>query len=228
MATLAVILFTVSLIGLLIGLISPKTVIRWGNQKNRKQVLIVYGITMVISFLLIGAFSNVDQSKTSINQRGSKPTITFSKELIRIGDHSIPDSIERGFDFREYNGTALDQIDKTIEGYKPGDVISIPFKKDVEVEVYYNESIDEEHSEFKILPDSRESKNLQYVMQGKRRSYKVNADRAIAFLSPWLYTPYGDGGQIKLLFKYVTKEGQKGTKEWVFDVGKNPKVYGTE
>lgn len=64
-------LFTVCSIALIIGLINPNFVIRWGAQekKNRKNVLKYYGVGILIFFVLTGAFSGNSDQDTAKDTR---------------------------------------------------------------------------------------------------------------------------------------------------------------
>jgi len=65
MAALFLFLFFISLFLLIIGLLSPKKVIRWGNNPTRKKVLIYFGIATILFFILTGVFA--DTSKNSLD-----------------------------------------------------------------------------------------------------------------------------------------------------------------
>lgn len=54
MEGLFVLLFLISLVALLIGLINPKIVVKWGNKRTRAKVFLYYGLSMVIFFILFG------------------------------------------------------------------------------------------------------------------------------------------------------------------------------
>ena len=56
MDNLFLLLFFVCVIALIIGVIKPQLVIRWGDiqKRNRKNVLKYYGIGLVVSFILFG------------------------------------------------------------------------------------------------------------------------------------------------------------------------------
>lgn len=54
MNTLFAILFLLSLIVLIIGLFKPPLVIKWGKRRDRKMVLLLYGISALIFFILVG------------------------------------------------------------------------------------------------------------------------------------------------------------------------------
>lgn len=41
---------------------------------------------------------------------------------------------------------------------------------------------------------------------------------------PWVYVPYGDGGETELQFNYVLKDGTKGSKTWKFKLEKADKL----
>ncbi|MDA2028273.1 hypothetical protein VSY18_04960 [Bacillus albus] len=59
MNTLFALLFFVCLIALIIGIIKPQLVVRWGSEekRNRKSVLKFYGIGVVAMFILFGVTS---------------------------------------------------------------------------------------------------------------------------------------------------------------------------
>lgn len=54
MDNLFLLLFLVSIVALVVGLIKPELVVRWGNpeKKNRKSVLKVYGLAIIAFFIL--------------------------------------------------------------------------------------------------------------------------------------------------------------------------------
>jgi hypothetical protein len=54
MNTLFVILFLLSCVVLIIGLFKPALVIKWGEKKNRKMVLLIYGSIVILFFILVG------------------------------------------------------------------------------------------------------------------------------------------------------------------------------
>ena len=58
MDVLFALLFLMAFIGLVLGLVKPSISIRWGNKKNRKQVLKVYGIALIIFFAFFSITAN--------------------------------------------------------------------------------------------------------------------------------------------------------------------------
>lgn len=56
MAELFGVVFLIAIIGMIIGLIKPKLVLRWGEdgKKNRKRVVLYYGLAIFISIFMIG------------------------------------------------------------------------------------------------------------------------------------------------------------------------------
>jgi Predicted hydrolase (metallo-beta-lactamase superfamily) len=110
MAALFALLFLISFICLIIGLIRPQTVIRWGTIKTRKKALKYFGIPLMASFILIGITAPKTQPKV---QPDSKQEIKAEElattqetklgeikihyidvgqgdsELIQIGDENI-------------------------------------------------------------------------------------------------------------------------------------------
>ncbi len=51
---LILLLLILSLVGLVVGLISPKLAIRWGSRRTRGRVLLTYGLAAVVFFILFG------------------------------------------------------------------------------------------------------------------------------------------------------------------------------
>ncbi|WP_215831854.1 hypothetical protein [Pelorhabdus rhamnosifermentans] len=47
-------LFLLSLLILIVGIFKPTAVIRWGTVRNRKRVLLTYGITTFVLMMLVG------------------------------------------------------------------------------------------------------------------------------------------------------------------------------
>ena len=54
MENLFIVLFFLSLLGLIVGLVRPKLVIRWGNKRTRGRVILTYGLTTVVFIILYG------------------------------------------------------------------------------------------------------------------------------------------------------------------------------
>jgi hypothetical protein len=71
MENLFVLILLASIIMLLIGLFSPKTSLFWDkkNEPTRKRSSIIYGVSLVASFILIGVFA--DESETTSNSLSS-------------------------------------------------------------------------------------------------------------------------------------------------------------
>lgn len=67
MDNLFLLLFLLSLISLIIGIIKPNLVIRWGSpeKRNRKNVFKFYGVSMIVFFIIFGISTpSTDISKT--------------------------------------------------------------------------------------------------------------------------------------------------------------------
>jgi hypothetical protein len=239
-------LFLASLIALPIVLIKPSLLFRKKNM-SRKNAGLVVAILAFLFLILTGItapFSNTEPTATDnteetrqleTNTTKAQPTFSITKEEIKFGNRDIVSDYKRGFDYAEYNITALESIDKTITDYQPGQVMQVPFKDDVEIEIYFD-SLDLKSaglfgggSDFVIIQDEREpSSKGGRPRQGKVQSWKIENNRAVAHFPPWASVPYGDGGTTKLVLNLETKSGQKFSREWIFQVGKNPAVYDTE
>ena len=76
---LFLVIFLLSFLALVIGLIKPTLVIKWGTQeeKKRKNVLKYYGLGLVVSFILFGITSPNEETATTT----AKTTEKKEKEL---------------------------------------------------------------------------------------------------------------------------------------------------
>ncbi|MDP1455737.1 hypothetical protein Q8G37_04385 [Bacillus wiedmannii] len=81
MNTLFALLFFVCLIALIIGIIKPQLVVRWGSEekRNRKSVLKFYGIGVVAMFILFGVTSE-GTKKTEEAKTEAKPAKAEQKK----------------------------------------------------------------------------------------------------------------------------------------------------
>lgn len=94
MVTLFVLLFLLSFICLIIGLIRPKTVIRWGNenQKTRKNALKYFGISFVVFFVLTGITAPKPQPKVQVESKQENVeelATTTQTQQTTLGDMKI-------------------------------------------------------------------------------------------------------------------------------------------
>lgn len=73
--------FLLCLIALIVGLIKPAAVIRWGDEakKNRKNVLKYYGTAALIFFILVGITAGPSQQNSKA--ASNKPAATDEKKL---------------------------------------------------------------------------------------------------------------------------------------------------
>jgi len=68
MANIFVVLTLVSLLGLIIGIISPDKALFWkAENKTRKNSLLIYGLGTIIFFIAFGVLSDSSQSNSSDN-----------------------------------------------------------------------------------------------------------------------------------------------------------------
>ncbi|QPW62059.1 CHASE3 domain-containing protein [Clostridium botulinum] len=70
MENLFMLLFLLCFIALIVGLINPKLTIKWGNnkQRNRKKVLLSYGVGAVVLFVLAGITADNTTSQVANSQ----------------------------------------------------------------------------------------------------------------------------------------------------------------
>ena len=79
--TLFALLFFVCLIALIIGIIKPQLVVRWGEEgkRNRKSVLKFYGIGVIAMFVLVGVTAD-DTKKAEETKAVAKPAKAEQKK----------------------------------------------------------------------------------------------------------------------------------------------------
>lgn len=70
--SLLVSLFIFSLIGLILGLKRPSSVLWWSRNKSKKQVLLTYGITTLIFFFLLSIFTPPPKTEQTQNETSNK------------------------------------------------------------------------------------------------------------------------------------------------------------
>lgn len=83
MDNLFLLLFLGCFFALIIGIIKPRFVIKWGDEakKTRKSVLKVYGLGLIVSFILFGIFVE-DEGTVNVNQMESSDTQISNNENI--------------------------------------------------------------------------------------------------------------------------------------------------
>lgn len=77
MSNLFFLLALVCLVTLIVGMVKPELVIRWGNKRNRKMVFRWYGVGLIASFILMGATA---ENATNKNDAASKSTSTSTQK----------------------------------------------------------------------------------------------------------------------------------------------------
>lgn len=103
MEYLFLVLFLLSLLGLLVGLVSPKLVIRWGNKRTRGRVLLTYGLAMCVFFILFGVTSPPTEvsspkviQETPIQFKKNCKSIPYKKLARNIEDYIGERVVYRG------------------------------------------------------------------------------------------------------------------------------------
>ena len=118
------VLFLVSILGLIIGLIKPSIVLRWlpEGKKNRKQALLYFGGATIAFFILVGvtapstteevvneqevedeAEKNESTSEEEEKETEEEKTIVGLKGLLVQGIATSIDALSVGFTISDYN-----------------------------------------------------------------------------------------------------------------------------
>ncbi|MGG7146541.1 hypothetical protein ACQPVA_07045 [Clostridium butyricum] len=90
MNSLMLILFLVCFICLIVGLIKPTLVIKWGNKRNRKQVILTYCLGMLIFFVLFGITIPDSEKTTTVSNSES----SINKDKDEDSDKELNDKIK--------------------------------------------------------------------------------------------------------------------------------------
>jgi len=80
-----------SLLGLIVGLVSPKLVIRWGNKRTRGRVLLTYGLAVFVFFILFGITAPpTEQKKKELATLSSTKVTQETPSQFKKSCKSIP------------------------------------------------------------------------------------------------------------------------------------------
>lgn len=96
MENLFAILFLISIICLIIGLVRPQKVLRWGNinSRNRKSVLKYYGLSTLIFFILVGVTAPETQNTTQSQIEISQVVDSETEEDTKVKDNTAEENVE--------------------------------------------------------------------------------------------------------------------------------------
>lgn len=116
MANFFAFVFFGSIIGLIVGMFKPKTVIRWKEEASRKDVLKIYLSLILVSLVAIGIFAPKVENKNDIKEEIStittdkQPTVNedFEKdkqEVLKLLNMSYHDlfQVEKDFSYFQQN-----------------------------------------------------------------------------------------------------------------------------
>lgn len=156
MENLFLLLFLVSIVALVVGLIKPDLVVRWGNQekKNRKSVLKVYGLAMIAFSVLFSI------SAPSSNKDGIEDNELFNDVYYKIANrdqsHNKEDIINylESSKFTINENKELNSLKVEDEANQNGDHVYISFdevEEDSNVEMVSSISYYLEKEELEVL-----------------------------------------------------------------------------
>ena len=81
-------LFLISLLGLIIGLVNPKLVIRWGTIKTRGRVTLIYGSAIIVLFILTGITGSQKRKQMQNATTTTKTVEKSNKENTKDAAHA--------------------------------------------------------------------------------------------------------------------------------------------
>lgn len=124
--TLFALLFFVCLIALIIGIIKPQLVVRWGSEekRNRKSVLKFYGIGVVAMFILFGVTSEgtkkTEEAKTEAKLAKAEQKKELTAEEKAAAEQAAAEKAAKEEEERigYETGITYDQLARTPDDFK--------------------------------------------------------------------------------------------------------------
>lgn len=108
---------------LIIGLIKPSLVIRWGNKKTRGRVLLIFGITFFILTILYGVFVSPENSPNIADKNIEQKMESNQNQPQKISSESSGESInEITPQLEENNEISEEYQSRGIPGIVPADI----------------------------------------------------------------------------------------------------------
>jgi len=152
--------FFLSIIAIFIGVIKPSIVIRWKDKATRKDVFKVYGAVMLVSFLMLPIFIEIDEKKEvtqevqeqkieQVKKETKKPVSKIEKNknitinAIRVSDYSFTKNGKQAVNIM-LKQDSLNYIDLTItkdiikKGYVYNSSEHTGNKYPIDISAYYN------------------------------------------------------------------------------------------
>ncbi|MCP8615933.1 MBL fold metallo-hydrolase [Salirhabdus salicampi] len=80
------IVFFLSIITWFVGLISPRTVLKWGKTKTRKRVSLICGSTLVLSFVMIGITAEIETKTEDVSDKKANDEEVIVEETKDLGE----------------------------------------------------------------------------------------------------------------------------------------------
>ena len=101
------ILILLSLVALVVGLINPKIVIKWGDKKTRGKVLLYYGLGAILFFVLFGISSDATkESETVVKEEKEEQYSEDTSQIVIKTEQQKPKKIKLKFnEQRAFNKT---------------------------------------------------------------------------------------------------------------------------
>lgn len=124
MDNLFLLLFLISIVALIIGLIKPELVIRWGDKekKNRKSVLKVYGVSIIAFFVLFSISipssndeDTVEEPKERTIEEEEKDLKELSMKERKLFNNPVEELSELSFDQLYEMKLLIDKIAEYID-----------------------------------------------------------------------------------------------------------------
>ncbi len=177
MDDLFLVLFLLSFIALILGMIKPSIVIRWGDieKRNRKNVLKLYGSTLIASFFLFGVtVPSTDVSKTEDNLTQEEQEQVKQEEQFKLSDSDK--ELLKG-SYADFSNEQISRFEEIEYKYKELDE-DLKEEVKVEVERLVSERVIVEEAkaeeEARIKAEKEEKERIEAEEKAKAEKEKYN------------------------------------------------------
>ena len=178
MDDLFLVLFLLSFIALILGMIKPSIVIRWGDieKRNRKNVLKLYGSTLIASFFLFGVtVPSTDVSKTEDNLTQEEQEQVKQEEQFKLSDSDK--ELLKG-SYADFSNEQISRFEEIEYKYKELDEdlkeeIKVEVERLVSERVIVEEAKAEEEARIKAEKEEKERIEAEEKAKAEKEKYNT-------------------------------------------------------
>jgi len=114
MSDLFVILLLLSLVGLIVGLISPRLAVRWGSRRTRGKVVSTYGLAMIVFFILFGVTAPTLEQPAENVEKQKQEQVEPAQEQVEPAQEQVEPTQEANIALERTPAQSNEELAKTI------------------------------------------------------------------------------------------------------------------